>query len=178
MYYYLVNSYKTYKFTIFLKEDINSRRHIMKISTKGKYALEAVVDLALNSQSQYESLKNIAERRNISEKYLEQIFSYLKRDKIVESVRGAQGGYRLVKEQDKITVGEILRATEGEFALVSCIANGEKKQYCDRHEDCVTRMLWLKIMCELNEVTDSITVKDLTMCYDKLYLVEQIEYYI
>lgn len=150
----------------------------MKISTKGRYALEAVLDLAIYSATVYESLKNVAERHGISENYLEQIFMELRRDGIVESIRGAMGGYKLARKPEEITAGEVIRAVEGPLALVSCISEHTGKNTCKRSDLCVTRILWQKISHEINKAADSVTIKDLVdycTCVDNM---STIEYYI
>lgn len=152
----------------------------MKISTKGRYAIEAIVDLALNSSDGHESLKNIAERRGFSENYLEQIFVLLRKSNIVESIRGAQGGYRLTREASLITAGEIIRATEGDMAVVPCVSSVEKtdEKPCDMVDCCVTRGLWGKITQRVNEIADSVTVMDLMNCYREKQVEPVIDYYI
>jgi Rrf2 family cysteine metabolism transcriptional repressor len=137
----------------------------VKISTRGRYALEAVLDLAFHASSGHESLKNIAERSGISANYLEQIFMRLKRNGIIESMRGAQGGYRLARDAREITAGEVIRAAEGQFAPTACVAEGSEKRQCQRYEMCVTRLLWARIMDGMNVVSDSLSISDLVeMC--------------
>ena len=108
----------------------------MKISTKGRYALRLMLDLAMHSTGNPVSLKDVAKRQGISDKYLEQIISILNRAGYVKSVRGAQGGYMLRRDPEEYTVGMILRLTEGSLAPVSCIEEDEVS--CDRQESCVT----------------------------------------
>lgn len=153
----------------------------MKISTKGRYALEAIVDLAINSSDGHESLKNIAERRGFSENYLEQIFVLLRKNNIVESIRGAQGGYRLSRDASKITAGDIIRATEGEVAVVPCVKTSEtksSKSNCDMFEMCVTKLFWGKLTVKIEEMADSVTVADLVKAYNDMQAGPAIEYYI
>jgi Rrf2 family protein len=150
----------------------------MKISTRGRYAIEAVIDLALHSSDEHESLHNIAARRKISENYLEQIFIDLRRNGIVKSIRGAHGGYVLAREADMITCGEIIRSTERKFSPVDCIAEGRSKKDCDRFEMCPTRILWEKMRDSINEVADSVTVNELLEHLDVKKDTQQIEYYI
>jgi Rrf2 family cysteine metabolism transcriptional repressor len=138
----------------------------LKISTKGRYGLEAIIDMAINSPYEQINLKSIAERCGLSEPYILQIFLTLRRAGIVESTRGAQGGYILAKDPSQITVGHILYALEGPLAPVSCIVNGSKHE-CDRFELCTTKDLWEEIMNTLNKVVDSITIKDLVVCYSQ-----------
>jgi len=150
----------------------------LKISTKGRYGLEAIVDLAIHSTEGHVNLKSISERCGISEAYILQIFLILRRAGIVESIRGAQGGYVLSRDPSKITVADVLTALEGPLAPVDCIIEGTKNP-CDRYESCVTRELWEKIMISLNEVASSITIADLVQCYNT-YTSEnkELEYYI
>lgn len=131
----------------------------MKISTKGRYALRLMLDLALHNTGEYHPIKSIAARQEISEKYLEQIISVLSRAKYVKSIRGASGGYRLAMDPSEYTVGMILRLTEGSLAPVSCL-EGEQKE-CLRSGDCVTLEVWQKLYDAINEVVDNMTLADL-----------------
>ncbi|MFZ7120750.1 MAG: RrF2 family transcriptional regulator [Eubacteriaceae bacterium] len=133
----------------------------MKISTRGKYALEAILDLALiTKDTKLDAIKNIAERRNISKSYLEQIFVVLKKKDILISVRGNNGGFMLAKSASKTTVGEILRAVEGNLAPVFCVDESQDNE-CSRNKQCPTRSIWKRIMNEINATTDSISIQDL-----------------
>ena len=132
----------------------------MKISTKGRYALRLMLDLAMNDTGEPISLKDVAQRQGISDKYLEQIISVLNRAGFVRSVRGAQGGYFLRKEPQDYTVGMILRLTERSLAPVACIEDDEEVN-CDRQESCVTLILWKKINEAVNNVVDHTTLQDL-----------------
>ncbi|HML36558.1 MAG TPA: Rrf2 family transcriptional regulator [Bacillota bacterium] len=134
----------------------------MKISTKGRYALRLMLDLAINNTGEYISIKNIAARQDISEKYLEQIITQLNRAGFVRSVRGAQGGYMLAKAPAEYTVGMILRQMEGSLAPVSCL-DGEES--CDRAAGCVTQEVWEKIQRAVENVVDNITLEDLVNRY-------------
>lgn len=131
----------------------------MKISTKGRYALRLMIDLAENNTGTPVSLKDIAKRQEISDKYLEQIISILNKAGFVRSIRGAQGGYVLRKEPKEYTVGMILRLTEGSLAPVACIADDEV--VCERKEACVTSIVWKKINDAVSGVVDGITLQDL-----------------
>ncbi|MDD6482631.1 MAG: Rrf2 family transcriptional regulator [Lachnospiraceae bacterium] len=131
----------------------------MKISTKGRYALRMMLDLASNYTGSPISLKDIANRQGISDKYLEQIISVLNRAGYVKSVRGAQGGYLLSKEPKDYTVGMILRLTEGSLAPVTCIEDDEIN--CERQDACVTVILWKKIDEAVRNVVDNTTLQDL-----------------
>lgn len=129
----------------------------MKISTKGRYALRLMTDLAVHKDDGYISIKSIATRQGISEKYLEQIIKMLAKEKLVESTRGAQGGYKLTREPVDYTVGEILRVTEGSLAPVACLESDENT--CENCMDCVTLEIWQCVLDAVNEVVDSITLQ-------------------
>ncbi len=131
----------------------------MKISTKGRYALRLMLDLALNNTGEYITIKSIAGRQEISEKYLEQIISILNKAGYVKSIRGAQGGYRLAKDPTEYTVGMILRLTEGSIAPVDCLDGGLKE--CSRYNGCVTREVWEELYDAIQNVVDRITLQDL-----------------
>lgn len=131
----------------------------MKISTKGRYALRLLIDLAVYDTGEPVSIKDIARRQEISEKYLEQIISILNKAGYVRSIRGAQGGYLLKKDPKTCTVGDVLRLTEGDLAPVSCV--GENSTECDRRMGCVTVRIWEKINDAINGVVDNITLADL-----------------
>ncbi|HCF14792.1 MAG TPA: Rrf2 family transcriptional regulator [Eubacterium sp.] len=131
----------------------------MKISTKGRYALRLMMDLAENNNGSPISLKDVAKRQDISDKYLEQIISILNKAGYVRSVRGAQGGYMLKMESQNYTVGMILRQTEGSLAPVACIEDDEI--VCDRQQQCVTSIVYKKINDAISGVVDNITLQDL-----------------
>lgn len=132
----------------------------MRISTRGSYALEIVVDLAMNSEDGHlESLKRIATRRSLSEKYLERIVKNLKKCGIVQSVRGAHGGYCLAREAGQITVREILEAAEGELNPVACLT---KEAECGiGYDKCPTRDFWVQMWEGIRKVTEEVTVRDI-----------------
>lgn len=138
----------------------------MKISTKGRYALRMMIDLAQNKDEKPISIKEIAARQNISEKYLEQIISVLNKAGFVKSVRGPQGGYLLLKEPKEYTVGMILRLTEGSLAPVECLEY--EKNDCPRKENCVTLRLWEKLDKSIKDVVDNITLEDLLTWNDDM----------
>lgn len=131
----------------------------MKISTKGRYAVRVMVDLAMHNSGECIKVKDIAARQEISEKYLEQIISVLNKGGFVKSVRGAQGGYKLAKNPEDYTVGMILRLTEGSLAPVSCLDDGADE--CERADTCETLELWKELYEAINRVVDGVTVADL-----------------
>ncbi len=131
----------------------------MKISTKGRYALRMLLDLAEHQNCGYIALKDIAERQNISKKYLEQIIPIFNKSNILKTVRGSQGGYQLSKTPDKYTVGDILRLTEVSLAPVSC-AEGESEE-CERSTDCAMLPVWQGLYRTINEYLDGITLQDI-----------------
>lgn len=133
----------------------------MKISTKGRYALRMLVDISIHQSDGFIALKTIAERQDISKKYLEQIVPILNHGGILITNRGYQGGYRLSKAPEDITVGEILKLTEGSIAPVSCIQNGAEPVNCNRSADCPTLPVWLGLSKVINDYLNSITLRDL-----------------
>jgi len=135
----------------------------MKVSTRGRYGLKAMIDLAANCMDgSCVSLKSIAKRQGISEAYLEQLMATLKKNGFVKSIRGAQGGYILKKEAEKISVGDILRVLEGPLDVVECVSD-KKNTGCGSGDckKCVTKNVWEKISDTLSEVVDSISLKTL-----------------
>ena len=138
----------------------------MKLTTKGRYGVKAMLDLALQCSGEPVSLKSIAKRQNISENYLEHLFATLKKSGFVKSVRGAQGGYLLVQSPDNITIGSILRSLEGSLAPVDCVLEKNPVK-CDRFDSCITKLVWEKIRDSVNSVVDSITLADLAKMYKK-----------
>ncbi|WP_139903597.1 RrF2 family transcriptional regulator [Clostridium thermarum] len=138
----------------------------MKLSTKGRYGLRSMVDIALNSNGDFIPLKQIAERQNISENYLEQVFSTLRKADLVKSVRGSQGGYALSKPASKITVGEVLRALEGELSITG--DDNDEPGFEKNIEDCIKIAVWQEVNKSINAVVDSITLEDLVEQYKKL----------
>ena len=130
----------------------------MKISTKGRYALRVMIDLAMNDRNQYISLTQIAKRQEISNKYLEQIISLLNKAGYLETQRGNTGGYRLVKMPKEYKIGDILRATEGDLSPIYCLTEeGE----CKRKNKCKTYSFWKGLDDVINEYIDSRTLEDL-----------------
>lgn len=133
----------------------------MKISTKGRYALRMMCDIAANDNGSAIPLKEIAARQNISVKYLEQIVILLSRAGFVKSVRGAQGGYKLTNPPKYYTVGMILRLTEGSLALVSCLEDNVNT--CGRASECSTLFVWEQLYSAICNVVDNITIEDILM---------------
>ena len=129
----------------------------MKISTKGRYSLRMLLDLAEHKDKGYTALKDIAERQGISKKYLEYIATLLNHSDILRTNRGYQGGYMLAKDPDQYTVGQILRITEGVLCLVSCLEN--EPNQCERKDNCKTLPVWSGLQKIINEYLDSITLE-------------------
>ena len=138
----------------------------MRISTKGKYGLRAMVDLAVNSLDSPISLSSIAERQDLSLGYMEQVFSVLRKAGLVNSIKGAQGGYILADNPANITVGDVLRALEGDLNVVD---EAEQQEANEKSiEYCIKTVVWDKMNESLNKVADSITLEDLVTQYQKL----------
>jgi len=131
----------------------------MKISTKGRYALRLMIDIALNSNGSNVSLKDISARQSISVKYLEQIIGLLCKVGFLRSTRGAQGGYKLAKEPHEYTVGSILRVTEGNLAPVACLE--DEKNKCSLCYECATLDFWEGFYNVINQYVDKYTLQDL-----------------
>lgn len=130
----------------------------MKISTKGRYALRMLIDLAEHNNDGFIALKDIAERQGISKKYLEQIVPILNRSDILQTNRGFQGGYKLSQAPSKYTVGTILRLTEGSLAPVSCL--DQDPNQCERSHECITLPIWQGLNKVINDYLDNITLQD------------------
>lgn len=131
----------------------------MKISTRGRYAIRFVLDLAEHIDEGYIPMKEVAERQSISPKYLEQILPILTKAKLIESSHGKGGGYKLTRKPEEYSVGEILRLTEGDLAPVSCL--GCDAAECERSENCKTLPMWKRFDDITNNFFDSISVFDL-----------------
>lgn len=131
----------------------------MKISTKGRYALRMLLDLAEHQNEGYIALKDIAQRQHISKKYLEQIVALLNRSDFLQANRGFQGGYRLAKAPDQYTVGDILRYTEGSLAPIPCLE--QKVNLCQRTNECATLQIWQGLHQTITEYLDGITLQDI-----------------
>ena len=132
---------------------------IMMISTRGRYALRVLIDLAEHNDGNYIPMKDVAERQELSIKYLERILPVLTKNKLITGLHGKGGGYRLSRAPDEYTVGEILRLTEGNLAPVSCLENDAPP--CERASECRTLAMWTKFYAMTNEYFDSITIADL-----------------
>ena len=129
------------------------------ISTRGRYALRVMLDLAENSDGAYVAMKEVAERQQVSLKYLERILPLLVEQKLVEGVRGKGGGYRLTREPEEYPIGEILRLTEGDLAPVACLEKGARP--CERAGSCRTLPLWRELNELVNGFLDGKTLADL-----------------
>lgn len=136
----------------------------MKLSTKGRYGVKAMVDLAIHYGGAPVSIKTISQRQNISEYYLEQLFSPLRKAKLIKSIRGAQGGYILSKHPKDITVAEIMEILEGPIEISECIDGVP----CDNVDCCATRLLWKKIKNSIDEVMESVTLQDIVNDYEEI----------
>lgn len=131
----------------------------MKISTKGRYALRLMIDIAMHEGGEPIRIKDISKRQEVSEKYLEQIIAILNKAGYVRSIRGPRGGYLLARQPKDYTAGMILRLTEGSMAPVSCLEFEEND--CTRQEQCATLELWKRLDTAIREVVDSVTLEDL-----------------
>lgn len=149
---------------------------MMKISTKGRYGLLAMLDLAIYSTIEHVSLNSIAERQNISANYLEQVFSALRKTGLVKSIKGAQGGYILGNSPDKISVGQILRALEGN--LFQAVEESDFDSERDNMAYCLKLEVWDKIQSNINDLVDSIMLGDLITQYNKLKVNSSYMYHI
>ena len=132
----------------------------MKLSTKGRYGLRALIDLALYSENEAVSINSIAVRQNISVSYLEQLVGKLKKAELVKSLRGAGGGYMLARPANEISVGDVLRALEGDLEAVACPGNQESSG-CEVSDLCVTRYVWQRINDSITQAVDSIMLDQL-----------------
>lgn len=131
----------------------------MKISTKGRYAVRLMLDVAVYGADKNVSMRDVAERQNISMKYLEQIVSQLAKVGYLKSIRGAQGGYRLTKKPSEYTIGDILRTTEGVLSPVACL--DDEVNQCPRAGQCPTIDFWQGLYDTVNNYVDSVTLEDL-----------------
>ena len=131
----------------------------MMVSTKGRYALRIMVDLARRTDEGYVSLKTIADRTDSSMKYMEAIVGSLKKAELIDSTRGKEGGYRLSRPASEITVAEVLHSTEGSMAAVSCLDAGENG--CERAAQCLTLPMWKKLDAVMDNYLSGVSVQDL-----------------
>ena len=130
----------------------------MRISARARYGIKAMLELALVYDEKTTSVRSIAQKQNISELYLEQIFSILKKGQLIKSVRGAKGGYSLSKNPKDITIKNIIDILEGPVSISDCI---EENANCDNLDRCATRVLWVKIRDAINDIFSSVTLKDI-----------------
>ena len=131
----------------------------MNVTSKGRYALRIMIDLAQHRDEGYISLKTISDRTQLSMKYLEMIVGNLKKAELVDSTRGKEGGYKLARKPEEYRVGEILRCVEDNLAPVSCIKAGSVE--CDRAGECITVPMWMELDEIINAYLDGITLQDL-----------------
>lgn len=131
----------------------------MLVSTRGRYALRVMIDLAEHSDGVYVAMKEVAQRQQISLKYLERILPMLVEARLVEGVRGKGGGYRLTREPDEYTLNDILRAAEGDLAPISCLEKGARP--CERAGDCRTLPMWKELNTLITDYLNSKTLADL-----------------
>lgn len=132
----------------------------MKLSTKGRYGLRALIDLAMHCETEAVSISCIAARQGISESYLEQLMGKLRKAGLIVSVRGAQGGYRLAKDAAEISVGDILRALEGNISAVECAGMQDNKG-CEGADLCVTKYVWQRVNESITKTVDEIRLDQL-----------------
>jgi Rrf2 family cysteine metabolism transcriptional repressor len=143
----------------------------MKLSTKGRYGVKAMVDLAINFGEEPVSIKSISERQSISEYYLEQLFSTLRKAELIKSIRGAQGGYILNRAPAEISIHEVIEVLEGPIEVSNCLED----EACNNIDCCATRLLWKKIKDSIDSVTSSITLKDIVDDYNKMTLIKGVK---
>ena len=135
----------------------------MKLSTKGRYGLRAAVALAMYAKDEPVSISTIAAREELSESYLEQLFAKLKKAGLVHSIRGTNGGYQLSRPAEDISVGDVLRALEGNMVIVDC---PDSESQCAKHGSCVTKYVWKRINNSINDTMDAITLEELVLNSD------------
>jgi Rrf2 family protein len=145
----------------------------MRLSTKSRYGLRAVFDIAYHCGAESCQIQDISRRQNISQRYLEQIFQSLKKAGILKSKRGPQGGYVLARDPKDITVQEIVSATEGDLLLVECATSGRKRIPCDIDGVCATQSVWQEAEELLNNFFSSLTLQDLCSRGEKLGIVRE-----
>lgn len=141
------------------KRNAERQEQVMMVSTRGRYALRVMIDLAEHMDDGYIAMKNVAERQDVSLKYLEKILPVLVAGNLVEGIHGKGGGYRLTRQPKDYPVGEILRLTEGDLAPVACLECGAEP--CRRTADCRTLPMWTELNRRINEYLDSVSLGDL-----------------
>lgn len=139
----------------------------MKVSSKVRYGVQAMFDLALHIEDGAVGIKTIAARQNVSEAFLEKLMSLLKKAGLVHSVRGAQGGYLMAKNPKDISVGDIIRALEGPMESVVCVSKDDK-MICDKSRQCVYRVMWQKVTDKIDQAIDDMSLQDMLFDYEKL----------
>ncbi|MGN1267455.1 MAG: RrF2 family transcriptional regulator [Dorea sp.] len=139
----------------------------MKVSTKGRYALRIMVDLAEHNSGEYIRLKDICERQGITLKYMEQIMPLLTKAGYVRSYRGNNGGYMLARNPEEYTAGEIIRTVEGSLAPIQCLEDNPNR--CKRQNECTTLAFWEGLYKVVNEYVDSVTLEDLVVSQNNMY---------
>ncbi|WP_346939049.1 Rrf2 family transcriptional regulator [uncultured Clostridium sp.] len=143
----------------------------MKLSTKGRYGVKAMVDLAINFGKSPISIKSISNRQNISEYYLEQLFSVLRKAELIKSIRGANGGYILAKDPKEITVYQVLEVLEGPIEISTCLDSDG----CNNIDCCATRIVWKKIKDSIDSVTMAITLQDIVDDYSNILKIKGVD---
>lgn len=133
----------------------------MKFSTRGRYALRVMIDLAIHDNGNYIALKDISERQGLTIKYLEQIVSTLNKSCLLKSMRGNNGGHKLARRPDKYTAGDILRSVEGDLTPIECISGVNAEVECPLADDCCTVNFWKGLDRAINSYCDSVTLQDL-----------------
>ncbi len=133
----------------------------MRISTRGRYGLRAMVDMALYGGGGPVALREVAARQGVSESYLEQVFATLRKNGLVNAQRGSQGGYQLGRPAKEITVGDVLRVLEGPIAPVDCVDQSDAGRHCEREDFCATRPFWQQLRNQISSFLDSVTLQDL-----------------
>ena len=147
----------------------------MKISTKGRYGLTAMVDIAINAINENVTIKSISERQNISEGYLEQIFSSLRKAGLVKSIKGSQGGYLLGNNPANITIGDILRTLEGNLSVLGDEIKDEEENMLQK---CIKGKIWNEMDTKISSIVDSITLENLVVDYKKMQDFSELMYFI
>jgi Rrf2 family protein len=149
----------------------------MRLSTKSRYGLRALFDMAYHAGTLPAQIKDISRRQSISPRYLEQIFQDLKKAGLLKSRRGPQGGYILARKPHEISVMDIINATEGEMALVDCVKPGKgNKQQCEFDNQCITQQVWAEASRKLNEYLGTVTIKDLCDKGSKMGLEKELDH--